>query len=260
MGLSEAVIRASRAFDSVAARPWCVQPAMPILFFGDVDAYRASPLRVLTVGLNPSRWEFPADRPFSRFPIAERSSGGKRSRYLDAMSAYFSTDPYKAWFSAYEPLLNGMEASYYYGSRASTALHTDICSPVATNPTWNKLDAADRAELKNDGGPLWHMLLEELKPQIVTVSVAKVHLEDIAFTPLTSWRVIHTFRRKADGNRSAQPYQIHRRWYEVGGEESLFIFGRAARKPFGLLANIYKHEAGAMALDAYRGRSGLLVG
>ncbi|MDE2752971.1 MAG: hypothetical protein OXI83_10375, partial [Gemmatimonadota bacterium] len=136
----------------------------------------------------------------------------------------------------------------------------DICSPVATDPTWNKLDAADHAELKKDGGPLWHMLLEELKPQIVTVSVAKAHIEDITFTPLTSWRVIHTFRKKADGKRSAQPYQIRGRWYDVGGKESLFIFARAAYKPFGLLANIYKLEAGAMALDAYRGRSGLLLG
>ena len=252
MGLSEAVIRASRAFDRVADRSWCVRPAVPILFFGHVEAYRASPLRVLTVGLNPSRKEFPADRPFSRFPLAEGISGGNRPRYLDAMSAYFSTDPYRAWFSAYEPLLNGMGASYYSGCYASTALHTDICSPIATNPTWNNLDAADRQELKNDGGPLWHVLLEELNPQIVTVSVAKAHLEDITFTPLTSWRVIHTFTRKADGNRLDQPYRIHGRWYDVSGEESLFIFGRAARKPFGLLANTHKHEAGRLALEAYQ--------
>lgn len=78
-----------------------------------------------------------------------------------------------------------MGASYYDGIRASKALDTGICCPVATNPTWNMLDAADRAELKKrkDGGLLWHMLLGELKPQIVTVSVAKAYLEDITFTP-----------------------------------------------------------------------------
>ena len=51
--LSEPAALAWRAFDRAAERPWCVTPAVPILFFGDLDAYRASPLRVLTVGLNP---------------------------------------------------------------------------------------------------------------------------------------------------------------------------------------------------------------
>ena len=126
---------------------------MPILFFGDLDAYRASPLHVVTVGLNPSLHEFPADEPFRRFPLAEGSLGREPSRYLDATSSYFRTDPYARWFSsAFEPLLNGMQASYYQGG-GSTALHTDICSPVATNPTWSRLDEADRAALESGPGP-----------------------------------------------------------------------------------------------------------
>lgn len=251
MSLVRAVMHASRAFDRAAHRTFCVKPAVPILFFGDLGEYRDSPLRVLTVGLNPSRHEFPANRPFRRFPLAEDISGGERSRYLDAMSAYFRTDPYRAWFSAYEPLLNGMDASYYHG-RASTALHTDICSPVATNPTWSRLDEADRAALESDGGPLWHMLLEELKPQIVALSVAKAHLERVRFTPLTDWATVHAFRRKADGEPLSQPYEIRGRWYQVGVEESLFIFGRAAQKPFGLLANSRKRRAGALVLEAFQ--------
>ena len=245
MSLDQAVLQAMRAFDCVYKRPWCVKPAVPILFFGNLEAYRASPLRVLTVGLNPSLHEFPSDRPFRRFPLLEGSLGREPDSYLAAMSAYFRTKPYRAWFSAFEPLLNGMEASYY-DDYASTALHTDICSPVATNPTWNKLDKKDHAALESKGGPLWHMLLEELKPQIVAISVAKSHLERIEFTPLTSWKAIHAFRRKADGRLRAQPYKICRRWYEVGGEKSLFIFGRAAEKPFGLLANTHKVQAGEL--------------
>ena len=57
---AELVAAAWRAYDAAAALPSRVTPAAPILFFGNLDAYRASLLRVLTVGLNPSHKEFPA--------------------------------------------------------------------------------------------------------------------------------------------------------------------------------------------------------
>ena len=167
------------------------------------------------------------------------------------MSAYFRTDPYRGWFSTFEPLLDGMEASYYQG-RASTALHTDICSPVATTPTWSRLDEDIRSVLAAEGSSLWHMLLEELRPQIVALSVAKAHLKRIQFTPMTNWGVIHAFGRTASGELRSRPYEICARWYDVGGERSLFIFGAAAQKPFGTLAADHKREAGELLLEAYR--------
>ena len=251
MNLDRLATLAMRAFDRSAGRPWCVVPAVPILFFGDLHAYRASPLRVLTVGLNPSLHEFPGDDPFRRFPLARGSLDRKPSRYLDAMSAYFRTDPYRGWFSAFEPVLNGLEASYYEGG-GSTALHTDICSPVATNPTWRRLHETDRSALETDGGPLWHMLLEELQPHIVVLSVAKAHLGRIAFAPMTDGEIIHTFKRTANGDPRSRPYKIGARWYDVGGRRSLFIFGAAAQKPFGLLSDGKKRKAGESILAAYQ--------
>ena len=67
-------------------------------------------------------------------------------------AAYFRTDPYRGWFSAFEPLLNGLEASYYEG-QPSTVLHTDICPSVATDPTWSGLDPAVQKALERNGGP-----------------------------------------------------------------------------------------------------------
>ena len=247
--LSEPVALAWRAFDRVADRTCRVNPAVPILFFGDLDAYRASPLRVVTVGLNPSRKEFPAGEPFRRFPLAE----GNREppRYLDAMSAYFCTYPYSEWFNAFEPLLNGLGASYYEGA-VSTALHTDICSPVATDPTWSRLGKVDRAALEADGGPLWHNLVRELRPQIVAISVAKAHLERIEFEPVADCECTYAFEKKANGELRKRPYEIRARWYDVGGDRSLFLFGVAAQTPFGTLAACQKREAGEMLLEVYR--------
>ena len=250
--LSEQVARAWQAFDRAAGCSWCVTPAAPILFFGDLDAYRASPLRVMTVGLNPSLHEFPGGLPFRRFPLAEGNRGREPSRYLAAMSAYFRTDPYRGWFNAFEPLLNELAASFYEGA-ASTALHTDICSPVATDPTWSRLDKADHAALEADGGPLWHMLLEELRPQIVAISVANDHLKRIEFVPRSDWKIIHTFGRKADGGPRSRPYEIRTRWYDVVGERSLFVFGTAALKPFQLLADCQKRKTGELLLREDQG-------
>ena len=162
--LSPSVALAWRAFDRASGLSSRVTPAAPILFFGDLDAHLTSPLRVLTVGLNPSLHEFPNDKPFLRFPLAGDCGDREPGHHLDAMSAYFRTQPYRSGLGAFERVLNGLGSSYYAGESASTALHTDICSPVATNPTWNDLVSAVRSTLEEDGGPLWHTLLEVLRP------------------------------------------------------------------------------------------------
>ena len=67
-----------------------------------------------------------------------------------------------------------MAISNFYPGWESTALHTDICSPVATNPTWSKLPKADQETLEMYGLPLWHDLLDQLRPHIVVISVADI--------------------------------------------------------------------------------------
>ena len=250
-GLLPAVAAAWRAFDRASALSSRVTPAAPILFFGNLDAYLTSRLRVLTVGLNPSLHEFPRTEPFQRFPLAGEGSGREPDQFLDAMSAYFRTEPYHRWFSAFEKVLNGAGVSYYTGKAASTALHTDICSPVATDPTWSKLPDTDRRALERDGVPLWHMLLEALRPQVVVLSVAEKHLEHIRFTAFTRWQTAREFEWTSGGERRRTPYRIRARWYKVAGRRSLFVFGRAAQTPFGLLSHDKRDETGAIAAETY---------
>ncbi|MXW00874.1 MAG: hypothetical protein F4X59_08290 [Holophagales bacterium] len=247
--LAPLVDRAWQAFDRAGVLTSRVAPAAPILFFGDLDAYLDSPLRVLTVGLNPSLHEFPSVEAFSRFPLIQDNGERNPDRYLDAMSAYFRTEPYRGWFSSYEAVLNGARSSYYAGKR-STALHTDICTPVATDPTWSRL-GPDRADLQAAGVPLWHELLTVLRPQIVLLSVAKWHLDHIRFQAMGPWHALRVFDRTGQGDLRKRPYEVRARWYEVASERSLFAWGRAAQKPYGHLANIQKREVGAIVVEAY---------
>ena len=240
-----------RSFERAAALEARVTPAVPILFFGDVESYLVSPLRVLTVGLNPSLSEFPRDDPFRRFPLAAGTGREDTGRYLDALSAYFRTDPYREWFGNFEPLLNGMGVSYYQG-QASTVLHTDICSPVATDPTWSRLRDTDRAALAADGVGLWHELVKVLRPHVVVLSVAKRHLGRIRFDTLGPWELIHRIERTADGAARKKPYEAAGCWYDIGGERSLFVFCPASQTPLGSISNNHRHQLGSKLADTHR--------
>ena len=63
---------------------------------------------------------------------------------------------------------------------------------------------------------------------------------------------MHAFEQTVDGDLRSRPYEICARWYDVGGERSLFAFGAAAQKPFGLLADSQKRETGELLLEAYQ--------
>ena len=251
--LNEVVEKAWSTFTRAGTLPSRVDPAVPILFFGDLQAYYASQTHVLSVGLNPSLNEFPADSPFLRFPLAENITAVKSEIYLEALSAYFRTDsyPYRNWFNAYEPFLNGMETSYYDG-QPSTALHTDICSPVATDPTWSRLDQDHKHALEQDGVPLWHNLLNVLNPQVVVISVAEDHLKKIQFPALSDWLDVHVFEHTTNGSPRKQPIKVQARWHEVNGDPSLFVFGPAAQTPLGFLGARQKREAGVIVKELLR--------
>ena len=253
-GLNSLVKEAWKAFEC-ADPSLRVHPAMPILFFGDLEAYAASPVRVVTVGLNPSFQEFPEGSPFRRFPGCDGITAAEGERYLKGLCSYFhdDADPYRRWFRSYDAALRGAEASYYPGEKPSTALHTDIGSPVATNPAWSRLGEAERRALQERGGVLWSRLLEILKPQIVLLSVAREHLGHIGrhFPALSDWRRIREFRRRTSGEPRKRPYPVDARWYAVTDDPALFVYGVPYWTPFGWLSDKQKRRVGKSALRTY---------
>lgn len=219
-----------------------VQPSMPILYFGDHGAYSSSPMRVVTVGLNPSLAEFPTAAPWCRFPIAapleaETSlQDGQRRSYLAALDQYFVTAPYRAWFDrSFERILNGAGASYYPGA-TSTAIHTDIASPVATDPTWSSLGA--RQTHHHGGAELWRDLISALAPDVIIVSVARHHL--YALTPLAVAEWPELTRVERDN-----PFVVAHTTVTVGASPALVVFGRCTNLPFGSVASNDREPIGA---------------
>lgn len=152
-----------------------VQGAVPILWFGDMEAFIGSKKKVITVGLNPSLKEFPKDK--DRFPQATslRRKNALDSKdietYTSAMNAYFETEPYSKWFNHFEKALNPLGASYYANKKTECrAIHIDIYTPVATDPTWSGLSPEQKRYIDEQSNGLYEDLMEVLKPDVVLVS------------------------------------------------------------------------------------------
>jgi len=220
-----------------------VRPSIPILWFGDSVAFLNSSLRVVTVGLNPSRVEFPQDDRFLRFPAARLltappATATQRLAYVSALDSYFRSAPYRGWFDqGFERVLNGLSATYYEGL-PNVALHTDLLSPLATDPTWSGLANGDRVSLLHGGPPLWHKLIRALQPDVIVASVARQHLGRILFPRLGNWRVIHTVDRDRPFVTEAVDIDV------VPGKRTVLVFGRCMNIPFGSVSHKSKLSIG----------------
>jgi len=126
----------------------------------------------------------------------------------------------------------------YYGDNVNVALHTDICSPLATDPTWSKLPSKAAKRLESEGKKLWYRLVAYLAPDIIIVSVATKHLQKITQQPLAAWDTIYTIDRN-------NPYSV--RLIETTlaeGKKTYIVFGTAAQKPFGKVSDVDKETIG----------------
>lgn len=243
--ISDLIRESWRVYADFEDQPFLVKPSIPILFFGDSNQYFASELKVITLGLNPSRVEFPENDGFLRFSKARgiypRIVDGRfYDEYLQALNGYFhkpANHPYERWFNSFEPLLGGLDCSYY-GYALNTALHTDLCSPLATDPTWNNLSTQAQIDLLEYGPRLWHSLVEWLSPDLIIASLARSHLGRISFPQQGGWRVVYTVER-------TNHYKVETtKLNTVAGKVTSLAFGKAANTPFGTVSNADKRKIG----------------
>lgn len=167
-----------------------VESSFPIIWFGDIEEYRQSPLKIVTVALNPSRREFSEGNRFGEFKkISKKEVLDKEGLCFlhEALSSYFKCKPYNEWFSAFEVPLNALGASYRTGNRDgvsihSIALHIDVCTAIATNPTWGGLSKEQKRRLSGGDNKAWSLfreLLGYLNPDVILYSANKRMLHEV---------------------------------------------------------------------------------
>lgn len=235
-------------FDTHRNEEVVVKPSLPILYFGNLDAYCKSKLKVVTVGKNPSDNEFRLDKndPFSFVRFSEWNENSKN--LISTLNSYFENKPLK-WFSCFEPILNGLSASYYKNNYNHTALHTDICSPLATKPTWSNLSKETQSILYEEGLEIWKELIEEIQPDIMLVSIPRALFESV-FKSSSSKLVV--FNKKKNGDPRKKPYIVEVFEYKLNTEKKVkVVFGQAANTPFGIISNEQKYRIGKLCLKQF---------
>lgn len=212
---------------------------IPIHWFGDRVAYNRSKIRIVTVGLNPSDKEFRNNNRES-FNIGLRFQDYEEKGLKAVYNNYFEYNPY-SWFKSFECILNGLDASYYSEKgMPNRVLHTDICSPWATDPTWSKLPNQEKKNLMENehGFEQWKQLIRQLKPDIILFSIPEEYIKKLDLENERS--VFVTISNDKKGVPRKKSVVIEKGVYG----RSLAIFGRTWNVPFGALGEDQKKDLG----------------
>jgi hypothetical protein len=242
-------------YHDVSTLDYVVKDAIPIPYFGDVAAYMRSPLRIVTAALNPSDKEFPrSGRP--RFDVEAGRSGPEGLE--QELSNYFVNEPYWKWFTPFQHVLRGLGASYCRPSSAgSTALHLDLCSPIATRPTWSHLSGRERQGLTDPGRILFDKMIAALEPQLVIASVGWGHIWQWKpeFSNGRHWPRIETHTKTMGGKDLRSPLIVQLE--EIEGPHGRFLFSNAsaANMPYGRFSDERKTRAGVSLLREIQARA-----
>lgn len=201
-----------------------VPNSVPIVWFGNVEKYSESELKIITVSLNPSDIEFKSHKTSNpttnlRFP----DYNGSVASLYSAYNNYFLKNPYNSWFKAsFGAVLASFDSSHYENAQ-NTALHTDIGCSYATSPTWTGLTSSDKNVLEHIGAKSWHSLVEILEPDVILFSASNNFENKISFPQVGSWTSINV---KSKSPLLKGTFKISQ------NKNSIVLFQVQGRKPF----------------------------
>lgn len=223
-------------------------------WFGNRPQYEISELKIVTVGLNPSGIEFGVDKTNnkanvdSRFPACHGKTAtfSTPGYFPDAWNHYFDNNPYWKWFDNFEHVLWGLNASYKYDKK-HRALHTDLCTPWATSPTWSKLSPIDRETLsKQFKFDEWKNLVKGLKPDIIIACIPQEYRLKLGYVDTALTKLCEIQFTKS-GNMRKHPIPIYVSKYNG----AIIVFGRTMMVPFGNISNDQKIKVGQTIMVYY---------
>lgn len=184
----------NQANENPILKNYVVPSSIPIIWFGNIEKYRSSSLKIVTVGLNPSCSEFLNDqkqllpfqsRRFERIDLSHYDDIRINALY-NTLNKYFDVNPYRHYFDQYNELLKGINASYFRNKAINTAIHIDVYSAIATDPIFGKLDKKVQAALKIRGKELYKKLINYLNPDIILFSAG----QDIFYDLYADWQLL----------------------------------------------------------------------
>ena len=200
-------------FNDIKHKSFVVNPSIPILYFGDLNRYLKSDLKIVTAALNPSLEEFPKKgKPRFSFCPSNLNEDDFQN-YMQTLSEYFKqtelNEPYSKWFDrSTEKIMNQLNTSYYPNKDyKNIALHTDICSPIATDPTWGGLEKKQKNLLEKKGFEIWLDLIKILKPDILLISVSKGILNNYEFIEISKLKINSAIKNSFEYNNIIKKYK-----------------------------------------------------
>ena len=153
-------------FNAKKDLPCVVKGSLPIPWYGSLDAYFASDVRVVTMTPNPVAEEFAEER-FA--PVDLSDAARAVDPLINSLNAYFTKNPNLGYFDHYEKVLQSIGCSYFEGEALNNAVQINVFSDIATSFVWNQLDPDDQKKLINI--TLFKRMINELDPDIMLFSI-----------------------------------------------------------------------------------------
>ena len=229
--------------DNALCNKHIVKNSIPIVYFGNLEKYKRSKRKIVTIGLNPSNNEF-AEK---RFEIIDFKNGSRKDNIAslhNTLNRYFEVNPYNKWFYNGEYVLNVLGATYYKNQiydmgfeNYDTAVHIDIYSSIATDPTWGKLDAGVKNELQNI--TLFKELLQYLNPDVILVSVNRDIFNQCFYD--------YSFVEARLQNQNLPTMLYIKKYVHSSGTQLLWVYNNRG-KAFGLSHNFIKDNVPSLVL------------